>query len=45
MGIARPSSNILIQKVGVGPWEQPCKQAPVVSLRRLAQGHVLETLI
>lgn len=25
MGIARPSSNILIQEVGVGPWEETCK--------------------
>lgn len=25
MGIPRPSPNILIQKVGVGPWGQNCK--------------------
>ena len=28
MGIPRPSLNILIQEVGVGPWEKNGKQAP-----------------
>lgn len=45
MGIPRPCSNILIQKVEVGPWEQTCKPAPRVSLMQLVQGHISETLI
>lgn len=44
MGIARPSSNILIQKVGVGPWEER-KTSSHLSPPQLVQGHVLETLI